>query len=98
MLEYLKDIHYIELQKDFSNIEDVMKKVNDDDFLQNMANRAYKDIVKSRKYSYKEFVNIFDNEIQSLFPYKPLKSYPWDCLDRNKYLFNLKLFKMIYMI
>ena len=67
MLEYLKDIHYIELQKDFSNIEDVMKKVNDDEFLQNMADRAYKHIVQSGKYTYKEFINIFDNTIQSLY-------------------------------
>ena len=42
---FKKDIHYIELQKDFSNIEDVMRKINDDDFLQNMADRVYKDIV-----------------------------------------------------
>ena len=62
-----KDIHYIELQKDFSNIEDVMKKVQDDDFLQNMADRAYKDIIESGKYSYQKFINIFDNTIQSLF-------------------------------
>ncbi len=64
---FKKDIHYIELQKDFSNIEDVMKKVNDDEFLQNMADRAYKDIVQSGKYTYKEFINIFDNTIQSLY-------------------------------
>ena len=33
---FKKDIHYIELQPDFSNIKDVMRKIHDNDFLQKM--------------------------------------------------------------
>ena len=58
------NIHYIELQKDFSNIEDVMKKVHDDEFLQNIADRAYTDIVESGKYSFQYFIkNVLDPEL-----------------------------------
>ena len=61
---FKKDIHYIELQKDFSNIEDVMKKVHDDDFLQSMADRAYTDIVETGKYSYKTFIKkVLDTDL-----------------------------------
>ena len=48
----IPDIHYISLKEDLSNIEDVMSKIKDNDFLQNMADRAFDDIVKSMKYSY----------------------------------------------
>ena len=60
------NIHYIELQKDFSNIEDVIKKVNDNEFLQKMADRAYTDIVESGKYSFQYFIkNVLDNDLSS---------------------------------
>lgn len=63
---FKKDIHYIELQPDFSNIEEVMKKIQDDDFLQEMSNRTYKDIVESGKYSYKTFICQFDKWVDML--------------------------------
>jgi len=58
------NIHYIELEKDFSNIEEVIKKIQDDNFLQTMADRAHKDIVEPGKYSYQKFVELFDKTIQ----------------------------------
>ena len=63
---FKKDIHYIELQPDFSNIEDVMRKINNDDFLQEMSDRTYKDIVESGKYSYKTFINKVDGWLDEL--------------------------------
>ena len=65
-----KDVHYISLKKDYSNIEEVINKIKDDDYLQNMANTAYKDIVESEKYSYENFIKMFDNEINKLFTLK----------------------------
>jgi glycosyltransferase involved in cell wall biosynthesis len=56
-------IHYIELKKDYSNIEDVIKKIKEDEYLQNMADNSYNDIIKSNKYSYKKFINMFDEII-----------------------------------
>ena len=63
---FKKDIHYIELQPDFSNIEDVMKKIHDNDFLQKMSDRTYKDIVESGKYSYKTFINKVDGWLDEI--------------------------------
>lgn len=57
----LPNIHFIELKKDFSNIDEVLEKIKDDYYLQNMVDRSYKDIVESGKYSYKKFINDIDN-------------------------------------
>ena len=67
----IPDVHYISLKEDFSNIEDVINKIKDDKFLQNMADRAYKDIVETNKYSYKNFIKNIDSEINTM-------------LDKNK--------------
>lgn len=53
-------IHYIELKKDFSNIDDVLTKVANDDYLSTLTQRAYDDIVDSGKYSYQNFVKECD--------------------------------------
>ena len=58
------NIHYIELKKDHSNIEDVVEKIKDDDYLQNMSERAYKDIIKNGNYNYKDFIEYFDKVIK----------------------------------
>lgn len=57
------DIHYIPLKKDFSNIEEVLSKLKDDGYLEDMTARAYKDIVASGKYSYRHFVEKFDTDV-----------------------------------
>ena len=62
----ISNVHYIELKKDFSNIEEVMKKIHDDDYLQTMADTAYKDIVESGKYSYKTFINKVDSWLDEI--------------------------------
>ncbi len=58
------NIHYIELKKDHSNMDDVKKKIKDDKYLQDMANRAYNDIIKSGKYSYESFIKYFDSVVK----------------------------------
>ena len=50
------DVHYIELKKDFSNIDEVVEKVKDKKLCKKIADRAYNDIIKSGKYTYKEYV------------------------------------------
>jgi hypothetical protein len=57
------DIHYIELKKDFSNIEDVVARIRDGSFLNKLAERAYKDIVASGNYSYPSFIQFFDKKV-----------------------------------
>ena len=48
--------HYIELERDFSNIEQVMELVRQDILRSDITERAYQDIVQSGKYTYRRFV------------------------------------------
>ena len=57
------NIHYIPIKKDFSNIEDVLNIAMDSEYLQTIADRAYKDIIKSNKYSRDVFANLIKNTI-----------------------------------
>ena len=58
--------HYIPLKKDFSNVDDVFRMLSDDEFLQQMVERAYEDIIESEKYSYKSFVEEFDQIVEEI--------------------------------
>ncbi len=57
------DTHYIPLKKDFSNIASVVDKINDTEYLMQIAKRVYQDVIQSRKYSYQSFVEQFDQDI-----------------------------------
>jgi len=50
-------IHYIPVKSDFSNIEEVLKTIEDDSKREEIVEQAYKDIVESRKFTYKHFVH-----------------------------------------
>jgi hypothetical protein len=67
--------HFIPLRKDFSNIEDVLQKVGDDNYLQQMVDRTYCDIIASGLYTYQRFVAEFDQEINQL-SLKPMHHEP----------------------
>ena len=49
------DEHYIELKKDFSNIDAVLARINDLDGLEQMAARAYDRLIGSGELSYRRF-------------------------------------------
>lgn len=49
--------NYIELKKDFSNLDDVLELVKQDRLRTKLVNNTYDDIVLSGKYSYNWFVN-----------------------------------------
>jgi len=49
-------IHYVELKKNFSNLDDALSIVKKDKVREKIASRAYKDIVESKKYTYAGFV------------------------------------------
>jgi hypothetical protein len=55
--------HYIPLKKDYSNLDDVIEKVKNDEYLTTMANLAYREIVLSGNYSYGSFVAYFDSVV-----------------------------------
>ena len=50
------NVHYIELKKDFSNIEEVLDKVEDVAYCEKIAENAYREIVLSEKFSYLSFI------------------------------------------
>ncbi len=60
--------HYIALEKDFSNIDDVLAKLEDMPALEAMAARAHAHLVQSGKFGYREFIatlrNLSDDKLQ----------------------------------
>lgn len=49
--------HYIELKRDFTNVDEVMEKMKDEDLRIRIVDRAYQDIVESGRYSYRTFAD-----------------------------------------
>ncbi len=60
------DKHYIALEKDFSNFKDVVRKIRDLDFLQELVDFAYKDIITSGRFAHSRLTQLVNNEIHSL--------------------------------
>lgn len=59
------ELHYIPLRKDFSNLEEVLDKLEDLAFVEQMTERAYEDIIASGRYSYAAFATGLDAEIDA---------------------------------
>jgi hypothetical protein len=59
--------HYIPLKKDFSNIKEVIARLRDNDYLQQMANIAYEEIALNPEYSYRSFIQKIDKVIETEF-------------------------------
>ncbi len=57
------DQHYIPLRKDYSNIDDVIQKISDTSYCKALADRAHDDLIKSKRYSYENFVVRFDGVV-----------------------------------
>ncbi len=53
-------VHYIPLAKDFSNMDEVVEKLRDKNFLRSITKTAYEDLVASGRYSYRSFIREFD--------------------------------------
>jgi glycosyltransferase involved in cell wall biosynthesis len=57
--------HYIPLKKDFSNVDWVLKQLEDVPELERMVDRTYRDIVRSGKYTYRAFVSTIDDFLEA---------------------------------
>jgi hypothetical protein len=55
--------HFIPVKKDGSNLAEVMRLLQDGTYVDEMAERAYQDVIASGKYSYQSFVRLVDDEI-----------------------------------
>ena len=60
--------HYIPLERDFSNINEVFEKIQDDNYIKNLTDRAYEEIIGGGKYSYASFISDFDDWIDEHLP------------------------------
>ncbi|MCP3902016.1 MAG: hypothetical protein GY715_00145 [Planctomycetes bacterium] len=52
--------HYIPLRKDFSNVDDVLAQVNDDDRVRELTDCAYEEIAASGRWGYPHFIRDVD--------------------------------------
>jgi hypothetical protein len=58
-------VHYVPLEKDFSNFDEVVSAIRDDALLEGLAARTHADLVASGRYSLRTFVQGFDREIEA---------------------------------
>jgi hypothetical protein len=59
--------HYIELKRDFSNIDDALSLMKKDELRAGMVERTYEDIVLSGRYSYRAYAKlVFDESLRGL--------------------------------
>jgi len=61
------DVHYIALEKDFSNAQDILSRLDDIAYLQGFADRAYDKLVGSGEYSYSVFSRRLKDIIEEQF-------------------------------
>lgn len=59
--------HFIPLKKDLSNLDQVISKIEDHHFLQEMADRTYDEVANNPQYSYRTFVESFDQTVMNSF-------------------------------
>lgn len=64
------DKHFILLEPDFSNVDDVIARLHDISFLQSLADQAFDDLIASNRFSYKSFAafvgSLIDEELAKL--------------------------------
>jgi hypothetical protein len=58
-------VHYIELKKDFSNINQVLSDFSRAEVRKKITENAYKDLIASDRYSYENFISNFDKNLIS---------------------------------
>lgn len=62
------DVHYIALEKDFSNAQDILSKLDDISYLKGFADRAYDRLIRSGEYGYSTFGKKLQGIIEEQFP------------------------------
>lgn len=58
--------HYIPLEKDYSNIDEVLQKMSDSELVQQITENAYNDLILSGNYHYKKFIHDVDQTLTDL--------------------------------
>jgi hypothetical protein len=55
--------HYIPLNKDHSNFDEVLERFRDPDTRRELTENAYRDLIASGEHSYERFIARFDREL-----------------------------------
>jgi len=79
-------VHYIEIKKDWSNIADVIKQIEDAELCERLADNAYRDIAESGLYTYQNYIQFVLNHVRTVRTI----THP-DILDNSRYLRLLAL-------
>ena len=61
-------VHYLPLDKDFANFDEVVEHIRDDAALEDVRRRAYTDLVASGTFGLKAFIQEFDDDVDRLAP------------------------------
>jgi hypothetical protein len=70
-------VHYLSLRKDFGNLADVIKILSNAKEVDDMAERAYRDIISSGDYSYRKFIKSIDAEFDTAFIRRGIESFAY---------------------
>jgi hypothetical protein len=85
-------VHYIPLEKDFSNAEAVLARLDDLAYLQSFAERAYRRLVQSGDYGYRALARLIEDTIEQQYPlwidpdwltYRSQMARLWTSVDRS---------------
>ena len=90
-----KNVHYIPIKKDYSNIDNIIKNLNDKE-RKKITERCHRDLIKSGNYTYERFVTNFFKEIQLAKTLKPKRNTILNY--RNKLSFFLYDYICIYIM
>lgn len=82
-------VHYIPLKKDFSNFHEVIRMLGDEAFCKQITDNCYRDLIASEEYSYKKFIESFDQDLKNTGRAPHAKE------DKNRGLSFLLLFNSI---
>jgi hypothetical protein len=86
------DVHYIPLEKDFSNAEAILARLDDLEYLQGFADRAYRQLVQSGDYGYRTLARLIEDTIERQYPlwidpnwltYRSQTAQLWTSIDRS---------------
>jgi hypothetical protein len=62
------DVHYIPLEKDFSNAPALLARLDDFDYLQGIAERSHEHLIASGKYSYRALTTALEDAMGEFYP------------------------------
>jgi hypothetical protein len=93
------DEHYIPLELDYSNLNSVLRQIQDISALEEMVERAYRDLIASNAYSYRAYVHRMDELVEQEIQKRPpqarrdLPPLPSDLVSRRPFGHDPFLFR-----